>query len=356
MYWAGFDHTPARLALEQAAIESAARLQPDAGEVHLSRAMYAYHARRDYDAARAELNIARKTLPNNPEVYYVTGLVDRRQARWDESLKNFERALELDPRNFERVDEAGLLYQGLRRFAESNRYYERALALRPDYYFVRSQLAFNAYLERADIGPLKELVHSVTAEESDLVKQSAADLLLYALLERDKAAATRALAAIPDEGFQDPGTNLLIPRGWYAGLAARIFGDEDQAGAAFASGRSTLEKLVRHQPEHAPTWSYLGLLDAGLGRKEDAIAEGRRACELRPATADALQGPALVQNLAQIYAWTGEKDQALEQVRLAARLPFGLNYGDLKLHPQWDALRGDPRFEQIVASLAPKEK
>ena len=176
MYWAGFDHTPARLALEQAAIDSAARLQPDAGEVHLSRAMYAYHARRDYEAARAELNVAGKTLPNDPEVYYVTGLLDRRQARWDESLKNFERALELDPRNFERVDEAGLLYQGLRQFAESNRYYERALALRPEYYFVRSQLAFNAYLERADIRPLTELARSGAEELPDWKAKTAADL------------------------------------------------------------------------------------------------------------------------------------------------------------------------------------
>ena len=354
LYWAGFDHTPARLALEREAIDKAARLQPDAGELHLVRALYAYHAHRDYDSARAELASAGKVLPNDAGVYYYTAIIDRRQGRWDESLRNFDRALQLDPRNFLRLDEAGLLYQGLRRYSESTAWFERALAIRPDYYFVRSQIAINAYFERADIRPLKELARSGAAEQPDWKAKTAADLFLCGLVERDRTVTMGALAAMPAEGVQDSGSNQLVPREWFSGLAARVFGDGATAQAAFASAHRVLSGIVQDQADYAEAWSYLGLIDAGLGRKDDAVAEGRRACELRPVAADALNGILLLQNLAQIYAWTGEKDQALEQLRLAARLPFGINYGELKLHPAWDPLRGDPRFEEIVASLAPK--
>ena len=354
IYWAGFDHTAGRLRLSEQAIENAARLQPQAGELHLARALYSYHAHRDYDRARAELELARQALPNNSQVYYYFALIDRRQARWEESLKNLDRTLDLDPRNFEPIDEAGLLYGGLRRFPESNRYYERALELRPDYYFVRSQLALNAYLERADIQPIKELIHRGMAEQSESAEQSAADLLLYALLERDQPAAMRALAAIPTEGLQDPSSNLVNPREFFEGLVARLFGDTDGALAAFTSARGVFARIVQEQPDYAEAWSQLGVVDASLGRKEDAILEGRHACDLLPLERDAIFGPYLVQNLALIYTWTSERDLALEQLRIAAKVPYGVNYGELKLHPQWDSLHGDPRFEQIVASLAPK--
>ena len=99
----------------------------------------------------------------------------------------------------------------------------------------------------------------------------------------------------------------------------------------------------------------MGLIDAGLGRKEEAIREGRKAVELTPIAKDSLVGPEIVSNLATIYAWTGERDLAIEQLQIAAKLPNGVHYGDLRLDPIWDALRGDPRFEKIVTSLAPKE-
>jgi hypothetical protein len=97
----------------------------------------------------------------------------------------------------------------------------------------------------------------------------------------------------------------------------------------------------------------LGVIDAALGRKEDAIREGRRACELLPISKDAIDGVTCAANLAQIYAWTGEKDLAIEQIAAVERVPNLLSYGVLKLHPFWDSLRGDPRFEKIVSSLAP---
>jgi len=131
-------------------------------------------------------------------------------------------------------------------------------------------------------------------------------------------------------------------------------GDTASARAAFTSARNKMAKLVREQPSYAEALCALGMADAALGRKEDAIREGRSAAELLPVAKDAIVGPLLVQNLALIYAWTGEKDLALEQLSIAAKLPGYLSYGQLRLHPDWDPLRGDPRFDKIVASLAPK--
>ena len=124
--------------------------------------------------------------------------------------------------------------------------------------------------------------------------------------------------------------------------------------AAFTNARAEVAKIVENQPEFAAALSLLGMIDAGLGRKEEALREGRRACELLPISKDAIDGVALAANLAQIYAWTGERDLAIDQIAAVERVPNYLSYGFLKLQPFWDTLRGDARFEQIVASLAPK--
>src|SRR5204862_6472197 len=141
---------------------------------------------------------------------------------------------------------------------------------------------------------------------------------------------------------------------WFVGLAARVFGDTESAQSTFMAARSTEEKIVSEQPDYAPAWSRLGLIHAALGHKDEAIRAGRRACELLPLTKDALDGASYVKNLAMIYAWVGEKDLALEQLAKSAQIPGGLTYGELKLYPQWDSLRNNPRFEKIVASIAPK--
>jgi tetratricopeptide (TPR) repeat protein len=132
--------------------------------------------------------------------------------------------------------------------------------------------------------------------------------------------------------------------------------DEDKAKSAFTAARAEQEKIVEAQPDFAPAWCVLGLIDAALGRKEEALREGRHAVELLPVEKDAVRGPAFIKYLAMIAAWTGDKDLACEQLAIAARPPRTVTYGQLKLLPFWDPLRGDPCFEQIVASLAPKRK
>ncbi|MEP6956892.1 MAG: hypothetical protein ABI883_08700, partial [Chthoniobacterales bacterium] len=352
LFYGGYDHTPARLELAKAALEKARRLQPESGEVQLGWARYAYYGFRDFDRARAELDLARGTLPNDAEIYYLSALLDRRQGRWAEATRNAERAVELDPGNLDHLLVAVGIYEGLRRYSEASRLCDRAAGILPHNRKARLVRAEIPFIERADLRPLRSEISAILAEEPGARAELAVDVFDCAMIERDSAAVVRALAAIPAEGVQ--GGAIICPREWFAGLAARASDDPAAALAAFTAARAIVEKLVLTQPDYAQAWSLLGRIDAGLGRTEEGAREGRRACELLPVSADAVEGSELVGNLAAIYAWIGEKDLALEQLALSAQMPMGVYYGSLKLDPDWDSLRGDPRFEKIVASLGPK--
>ena len=166
---------------------------------------------------------------------------------------------------------------------------------------------------------------------------------------------TAALANMPADGGGCYAENIPFPNSWCAGFAARFRGDERTVRAEFVKARNELEPTVHNQPNYAAGLCALGVVDAALGNKEDAIREGERAVNLVPVSKSAIDGAMLVQYLAVIYGWTGQKDRAVEQLAEAAKLPGGvISYGDLRLNPFWDPLRGDPRFESIVASLAPK--
>ena len=353
LYFGGHDHTPARRDLAYAAIEKAARINPDAGEVHLVRAQYFIHGFRDYDRARAELDLARRTLPNDPKVYSWSATVDRRQARWSEALRNCERAVELDPRNIEFLDSAGNTYERLRRYPEAAQMYERAFAVAPHDYFTRIFRASLPLNVRANIRPLRAELDAIQVEEPSAAPKIADALFYCSIIERDSVAVARALTMIPPEGMAGS-NNFVWPREWFAGLAAKTFNDPVTAHASFPAARAILDKITREQPDYADAWSLLSRIDAALGRKEEAIQEGLRACELLPLAKDAWFGASPIRNLAWTYAWAGEKDLALEQLTLLLR-SNGIHYGELKLNPEWDSLRGDRRFKKIVASLAPKD-
>jgi TolB-like protein/class 3 adenylate cyclase/Tfp pilus assembly protein PilF len=349
-YFRGHDHTPARLGMAKAALDAAMHLEPEAGEVHLALAVYYYNGFRDYQRARSELAIARQTLPNNADVFHYTGLIDRREGRWEEATRNMERALELDPRNFFKLQQLALNYLRQRRYADEARIYDRALTIVPGDPATRILRALIALDWRADIKPFQTTLATLLAENPRLPLN--VDTLLYAPCDRTAAMATLALANYPREGVVRTGVNY--PRAYWEGVVARLQGDSSKTRVAFTVARKEVEKTVEKQPDFAAALSLLGMIDAGLERKQDALDEGERACELLPVSKDAIDGVELAINLAQIYTWTGEKDRAIEQIAAVERVPNTLSYGLLKLHPYWDPLRGDPRFEKIVASLAPK--
>jgi TolB-like protein/class 3 adenylate cyclase/Tfp pilus assembly protein PilF len=352
IYHTGFDHTPERLALAAAAIQSLRRLRPDAGETHLALAEHFYRGQLDYDRARQELTVAQQALPNNALAFVLAAYIDRRQGRWEDSIRNFEHASELDPRNVVILQQLSLNYENLRRYSEMATTLDRALAIAPNDMSIRTQRAAVALSSRADPKPLHATIQAILAENPNAGPLIADQWLTLALCERDSGAAEHALAALPPTGCYEAA--IPFPNSWGEGLAAHLRGDQPAARAAFTNARKELEKMLHDQPDYAQALSALGVIDAALGNKEDAIREGQRAVELLPVSKNAVEGPLLIKCLAVIYAWTGEKDLAFERLDQAAKLPGYLSYGELRLHPRWDPLRGDPRFEKIVVSLAPK--
>jgi TolB-like protein/class 3 adenylate cyclase/Flp pilus assembly protein TadD len=352
IYFVGTDHTPARLAMADAAIQALVRLRPDSGEAHLALAKHLYWGYLDYDRARTELRLAQKSLPNDPLAFTLAGFIDRRQSRWDESTKNLERAAELDPLNPDVLQQIAESYLCLRRYADAARELDRAIALAPKDAATRAQRAATELEWHADPRPLISAIGVIIAEDSREAKNIATPWLRVSLCERDFDGALRALAAMPIAGCYEE--TIPFPRVWCEGVVAQFRGDKAAARAAFTGARTEAAKLVARQPDYAQALCVLGMADAALGHKEDAIREGRHAVELLPVTKDSINGPLLVQYLALIYAWTGEKDLAFQQLAIAVGMPGYLSYGDLRLHPYWDPLRSDSRFDQIVASLAPK--
>jgi tetratricopeptide (TPR) repeat protein len=353
LYFLGADHTPARLAMADAAIQSLVRLRPNSGEAHLAVAKHLYWGYLDYDRAREKLNLAQKSLPNDPLPFLLSGYIDRRQSRWDESTKNFERAIELDPQNPVILQQISRSYQCLRRYADAETALDRAVALVPKDTALRASRAEIEILWHADPRPLASTIRAIIGEDSREAGIIAEFWLEVSLCERDFDGAVRALAALPGVAGCQVET-IPFPRSWCEGVVAQMRGDAVAARTAFTSARNEMAKLVREQPSYPEALCALGMADAVLGHKEDAIREGRRAVELLPVTKESIGGSLLIQYLALIYAWTGEKDLAFEQLAIAARLPGYLSYGQLRLHPYFDPLRGDPRFDKIVASLAPK--
>ena len=342
----------ARLALAEAAIQAAFRLRPDAGETYLAHAQNLYWGYRDYGNALAELEVARQTLPNDPRISYLTGLIQRRQGLWEESTRNLKRAIDLDPRNFYTLQQMAISYGVLRRYTEEIAVLDRALAIEPNDVNTKVALAAVQFHWKADTRPLRQTIDSIRATNPRALPNVANDWLSCALAERDVAEATNALNAFGEIPMTDYAVHLNRPL--IEGIIARMTKDEGTARLAFMAARTAQEKTVQAQPDYGPVLCVLGLIDAALGRKEEALREGRRAVELLPVEKDAINGPLMITYLAMTAAWAGDRDLACAQLGIVIRPPSTVSYGQLKLLPFWDSLRGDPRFQKIVGSLAPK--
>ena len=354
IYHFRFDRTPERLAFAEAAIDSAIRLRPDAGEAHLARARHLYRGYLDYDGALAELEIARHTLPSDPRIFELKGYIERYRpgGNQEDALTDLKSALELDPRNVLLLQQIALAYDFLRRYREQAAVVDRILDLQPN--DVRRKV-WRAFIElnwKADTRRLHQVIDSVRATNPAAMPGITEEWIICALAERDAATAAIALAAFGENSL---GNEVIkySPR-FVEGLIARMTKDDAKVRSAFTAARTEQEKLVQAHPDNAGAICVLGLIDAALGQKEQALREGRRAAELLPVEKDKLQGTRIVVCLAMIAAWVGDNNLACEQLATAIRYPTSPSYGQLKLLPFWDPLRGDPCFEKIVASLAPK--
>ncbi|HEU0175005.1 MAG TPA: tetratricopeptide repeat protein, partial [Blastocatellia bacterium] len=257
----GFDHTPARLALAEAAVQAATRLRPNAAETHLARAQYLYFGPRDYAGALAELEIARRALPNDPRLFELTGYILRRRGQQEEGLHNLQRAVELDPRNFYILQQIAVSYQNLGRYAEAIDALDRALAIMPDNIDTRTTRGEFYLYWMADTRPLRQTIDILLAQGPSAIASSANSWFFCALAERDPAAAQGALIALGDNDCWFDST-INLSRNFGEGLLARMTKDEARARTAFEAARAEQEKIVQAQPDYGPALCVLGLIDA----------------------------------------------------------------------------------------------
>ena len=352
LHWMNADQAVDHLGLAKKALEEAARLQPESPEVHLTRAVLHYWGAREYGAALAELGQAKRSLPNDTRVLFFAALINRRQNNWREATGRLEQTLSLDPCNLAVISELAGTYGVLLRYEDAIKTLDRALAWKPldfNLGFLRADMDF---LWKADLRRWKDVVASETTKTADPndVANARVDL---ALKERDYPRAEQLLESGGGTEFDDNG--FFTPREWKQAIVARALGQQAKANSKFETARERAAAEVRQHPEDAKALVVLGQIDAAMGRKTEAIEEGQRASELLPASKDAINGYQLLTRLEMIYTQTGEIDRALDAMEKGIHDPYAPEYGSLKLDQVWDPLRGNPRFEKFVASLAPKD-
>jgi len=356
LYWFGHDRSRARLDNAKAAADVALRLQPDLGDAHLALAFFYYLGHRDYKRARSEIKIAQQATPNDAEVWDADGAVDRRSGRWEDAIANFEKARYLDPRNFSVISNLAETLIAMRRYHEARHAIDNALLVNPSAHFFSVERASIDLKRSGDTAPLRAVVRAIPCDFDPGGAVANVGIRL-SLMERDFTEAARMLGACSHDRLTDSGVGgtagmidgYTFPKSWYEGLVARARGNVDAAQHAFEAADRVVERDLAQWPDDVKAIMMLALIHAALGRKEDALREGRRAVELLPISKDAYDGPILATNLAAIYAQVGEYDLALEQLGELISVPNGPTPGTLRVEPEWDSLRGDPRFEKLLA-------
>ena len=351
IYFERYDRTPGRLTLAKSALDIAFQLNPDSGEAHLALATHLYVGYFDYDQARKELAIALRTMPNNARIFALSAYIDRTKGRWADAVRNFERAIEREPQNKDILVWAAATHSCLRQYGQARELSNRLMAVEAINPYLRLLPGWIDFQERAEPQRFHADFKNILMNDHSVARLS----FLSGLYPRDGAVAARALAQIGEQTLfaRWPG-KVQLSRAYARGIAAEMKGDVAAARAAFYVARAQQEKLVLAEPDDGENLCVLGLIDAALGRKDDALWEGRRAAELLPLKKDAVNGAEILYFFAAICARTGEYDLAIEQLETLAKIPAGVSYGEIRLDPNWDPLRGNPRFEKIAGSLAPK--
>lgn len=356
LYWFGHDKSRGRLAKAKAEADAALRLQPDLGDARLAVAYYHYLGFHDYERARAELELACRATPNDSEVFDARGAVDRRQGRWDDAVVNFEKAWQLDPRNASVIFNLAETYMALRHYGEAEQVLESGLAGNPEAHFFALARA-TIYLRRdGDLKPFREALRNLP-RDFDPGGSVTLMSLRICLMERDYEGAGQLLSSSGRSNYNDMGFGGLagmvdgysFPKAWYEGVVARARGDARAAHASFESAHGEVHADLMHRMDDPKTSAMLALIEAALGKKEQALRLASRAVKLLPVSRDAYDGPILETNLAVVEAAFGEIDRAINRLGKLAGLPNGPTPGTLRVEPEWDSLRNDPRFQKLAA-------
>jgi TolB-like protein/Tfp pilus assembly protein PilF len=352
LFFFDLDSTPDRISMAEAAVKAALRLRPDSAEAHFARGDYYFRCLRDYDRAQEELAIARPGLPNSTPFFILSGYINRRRNHFADAERDFSTAFALDPRNPNAYNLLADTYVLQHRFPEAVHVYDNVLAAGEHVPIVQVRRASCPLWGTGDTRPLRDILAKFP--DMEFAGGQTPARAWMAMLDGNYAEAERILAASPRQDFQDIDFSFYFPKSWYQAMIARAKGDSAGATAAFRECREILTQRLIVKPEHARTIAVLAQVDAGLGEKELAVGEAQHAIDLMPISKDIYDGALVLEGLAQVYAWSGDHDRAIGLVQKLVTIPGYTNYGRLKLHPLWSPLRGDPRFEKIVASLAPK--
>src|SRR6266478_1729375 len=352
LFFFDLDPTPDRISLAEAALNNALRLRPDSAEAHFARGDYYFRCLRDYDRAQEELAIARPGLPNSTPFFILSGYINRRRNHFPETERDFSTAFAIDPRNPNAYNLLADTYVLQRRFPESVRVYDDVLAAGETAPIVRFRRAGCILYGTGDTGSMRDILEKFP--DMEFAGGQTPTRSWMAMLDHDYARAQKFLTDSPRKDFQDADFSFYFPKSWYEAMIAREKGDSAKATAAFRECREILAQRLIVKPEHARTIAVLAQVDAGLGNKELAVREAQHAIDLMPISKDIYDGALVLEGLAEVYTWTGERDRAIDLVQKLLTMPGYINYGRLKSHPLWAPLRGGPRFDKIVASLAPK--
>jgi TolB-like protein/Tfp pilus assembly protein PilF len=352
LYFFDLDPTKDRILLAETAVNAALRLRPDSAEAHFAMADFLFRCRRDYDRALEELAIARPGLPNSTPFFILSGYITRRRNHWPEAERDFSTAVALDPRNPNAYNLLADTYVLQRRTPEAVQTYNRVMDAGEQTPLVQFRRAWALFNGTGNSKPVREVLAS--SPDMDIAGGQTPARMLFALLDGNYAEAERVLAASPLTDFQDIDFSFYYPKAWFEAIVAQERGDSAQALNALRPTRAILAQRLIIKPEHARTIAVLAQVDARLGQKDLALQEAKHAIDLMPISKDIYDGGLVLEGLAQVYTWSGEHDRAIDLLQQLVAMPSYINYARLKFHPLWKPLRGNPRFEAIVASLATK--
>jgi serine/threonine-protein kinase len=342
----------------KAAAEESARLEPELGEAHVALGFYLDYIDRNYDAAAREYELARRVLPNDSILIRRIGLMHRRQGHWREGLAEVERAASLDPRNLRSIGWLAGTYEDVHNWEAAEAMRQRCLTGALSNYphetpaQERFQLGFTHFIGTGDGSLLQKAMAEVPVDfdPDGTVTQFRYDANMYS---RDFDAAEKVLERSALTTFAN-GWAPPVAKTFLQGRIVSARGDLARAKLLFEAALPHAENEVKEHPETASRHAQLGIVYADLGRKEDALREGRRALELLPESKDAYYGVDISNMFALICARLGDGDLAMPLIERLLRTPHGVVLQDLRFNPDWDPIRKDPRFQKILASPEPK--